>query len=143
MKKIIPVLALLITSGVLAQTANVIQLEPADSARAQKAWDALQKAQAEWDAVQKETETKYIPAGVVGHCTNTLRGRCVADEWYHGSEFSKDFKAIVPKQGMTNTSVLTFNNGCGCGNCFTPNAAPATVPIFQYRSITPEIGRIQ
>jgi hypothetical protein len=50
----------LLATSVFAQTANVIELTPADQARTQKAWDALQKAQTEWDSTRKELEQKYI-----------------------------------------------------------------------------------
>lgn len=95
------ILVLAVSLG--AQTANVIELEPADTAKAQKAWDALQRAQKDWDAVVFSMNKQYIappipctwgsstgeqgPAG----CSYPKKG------FESGFEFSKDFKFIVPK----------------------------------------------
>jgi len=46
--------------GLAAQTAQVVQLAPADTAKAKTAYDALQTAQKAWDAARAEVEHKYL-----------------------------------------------------------------------------------
>lgn len=92
-RRLLIMICLLGTSSVLAQTANVIELSPNDAARAQKAWDTLQKAQAEWKAVRSDIEKSYVKrACLVIGCTSTS-----VEGFESDFEFSKDFKVIVPK----------------------------------------------
>jgi hypothetical protein len=126
-KRLLVAVVLLAASGVLAQTANVIELSPVDAARAQKAWDTLQRAQAEWKETQKDMEVKYVPLGAKGHCTIATDGRCLSDEWINGFEFSKDFKAIVPK-----TWTQTWTAG---GNTILTPAYP-TYPCWGWTTPT-------
>jgi hypothetical protein len=88
---------LILASGVGAQTANVIELTPADQARAQKAWDALQKAKSEWHSVQESVANKYLtdPQSIV--CQGAACGGRIYSTFESGFEFSKDFRFIVPK----------------------------------------------
>jgi hypothetical protein len=90
---------LLAALSVGAQTANVIELKPADTAQAQKAWDALQKAQREWENVQETIGSKYVytgPVWAIGGTGMKEIHQPVAG-FDGGFEFSKDFKYIVPK----------------------------------------------
>jgi hypothetical protein len=60
--KISLVILQLVASTAFAQTANVIELAPADTARAQKAWDVLQRAQHDWDMARGELRDQYVLA---------------------------------------------------------------------------------
>jgi hypothetical protein len=121
MKRIILfVLVVAVTVG--AQTANVIELDPADTARAKKAWDALQKAQAEWDLT-----TDYIRLNYV--MTKDSKGVKVCGEFQSvscGFEFSKDFRFIVPKVAAPQNPAIQWwvnpvgglaNMDCSKGPC--------------------------
>ena len=103
-------IALLLASSVFAQTANVIELEPADTARAQKSWDALQKAQLDWASTQQFLSNRYTTVDENDPNASTLTTyvwrnddpkitgkRHYRKGWEAGFEFSKDFKFIVPK----------------------------------------------
>jgi hypothetical protein len=82
--------------SVFAQTANVIELEPADTARAQKAWDELQKAKNHWALVIADINMRYLNASRTCPAGNT----CAVfnkEGFEAGFEFNKDFKFIVPK----------------------------------------------
>jgi hypothetical protein len=143
MKRLI--LVLFVATGVFAQSANVIQLEPSDSARAQKAWDALQKAQAEWDALYDEFQDKYIVVLKSNDHSTVQRssGKAVSvpSDWARGFEFSKDFKAVVPKTmvttGTTITGSWTYPNCWSVPSTtpFTPLTTPTGPPVnptFRY-----------
>lgn len=116
-------------TAVFAQSANVIELEPADGARVQKAWDALQKAQADWDAVHHDIEMKYTTrpgnTGGAGMCVVNA-DYCYKEAFDDGFEFSTDFKFIVPKnteptrpqfQLYANPASGTFKNCCSQAVC--------------------------
>jgi hypothetical protein len=99
-----PLLAFLLLASALtvgAQTANVIELTPADQARAQKAWDALQKAQTEWNDVRDSLDDKYVHNGQPWASVGTALGGKVLRQpqpgFENGFEFSSDFRFIVPK----------------------------------------------
>jgi hypothetical protein len=104
-----PLLAFLLLASALtigAQTANVIELTPADQARAQKAWDALQKAKNDWGVLQTEIQMKYAeaPQSCIGGTAIIINGGCGGTQvmtslpgFENGFEFSKDFRFIVPK----------------------------------------------
>jgi hypothetical protein len=101
----------LLATSVFAQTANVIELTPADQARAQKSWDAKQKADTEWESVRHDIGHRY--AGTDGDDVGLSRGGPFtmkgemgegnvktmrpAPGFESGFEFSKDFRFIVPK----------------------------------------------
>ena len=94
------VLFFLVAISVSAQTANVIELDPQDSIRAQKAWNALQKAQTEWDKTRSDIDDKYVNIGPEGVVLNLKTGRGYQQPlpgFSYGFEFSRDFKHIVPK----------------------------------------------
>jgi hypothetical protein len=96
---------LLVASTVFCQTANVLELTPADQARAQKAWDAKQKADVEWDRVRADIGNRYASkapcvASLSGVWPPSNEGQCIhqAKEGFEsGFEFSSDFRFIVPK----------------------------------------------
>jgi hypothetical protein len=98
------VLVLLCAVTVGAQTANVIELKPEDSSRAQKAWDDLQKAEAGWKDVQDQIDMKYVEVPFDGKSGGTFtwpgdvkNGFRPKSGFNGGFEFSQDFKYIVPK----------------------------------------------
>jgi hypothetical protein len=86
MKRTILIL-LLAASAAWPQTANVIELTPADQARTQKAWDALQKAQGEWNIIVADINGKYV----------LDKNHHQSEGFENGYTFSKDFRFIVPK----------------------------------------------
>jgi hypothetical protein len=113
----IVVLAGMLAGTLFAQSANVIELEAADAARARKAWDALQKAQAEWDDLRDQIGNKYtLTKQDDAHCAGiTLKDKyygCPMKGFENGFEFSKDFKFIVPKMPPA-TSINTFTFPAG------------------------------
>jgi hypothetical protein len=126
-RKYLPlVLGLSFAVAVSPQTANVIELAPVDQTRAQRAWEALEKAQSDWEGVQSDLRNKYVstgdcsywPSGVQGH------GDCVRatkEGFQNGFELSKDFKFIVPKYQPPTypnvncpTGVVSGNGYYGC-----------------------------
>ena len=98
---------LLLAGSLSAQTANVIELSPADHAAALKSWLALKAAEDNWNTEVSHIERLYVPKGTPGQCTDNAENRCVPDEWYPGIEFSKDFKYIVPKPNTGGTASTT------------------------------------
>lgn len=104
MRLVVLFLALLVATAAYPQTANVIDLEPEDSAAALKAWLNLQDAQAKWDNEKSQIESKYVyhalscwqgptvPSGAV--CSGN--GSAKREGFQSGFEFSKNFKYIVP-----------------------------------------------
>jgi len=99
---------------VFAQNANVIELEPTDTVKAQKAWDNLQKAQMEWESTRITLGNKYtnkVPcvASLSGTWPPSSDQVCIhqpKEGFESGFELSKDFKFIIPKSPPTN---LTFS----------------------------------
>lgn len=60
MKRIILILAVLaISSTLCAQSANVIEMAPADAVKAQAAWNRLQQAQKDWNMVKQKLGEQY------------------------------------------------------------------------------------
>lgn len=105
MKFLVAIFFLLAASTLGAQTANVIELEPSDAAKAQKAYADLQAAQLFWDSTSAYIGRKYAHAG---NCVTTDSQNNITGGWgpcaispvsgfENGFEFSKDFKYIVPK----------------------------------------------
>ena len=122
---LIPILTLAALT-VWAQTANVIELEPYDTARAQKAWDALQKAQVEWDLERGHISGRYVEKSCGPNENKLIIGSaCSVPGFESGFEFSKDFRFIVPKQPDPKSpiqynlsgSYLTQPN-CANGACY-------------------------
>ena len=85
---------LLLAGSLSAQTANVIELSPADTITAKAAWQNLQDAEKKWKDEQSVIGRKYA----------TLPGN---PGFEHGFEFSKDFKYIVPKPNTGGTASTT------------------------------------
>jgi hypothetical protein len=111
MKPLILLAVLLAAMTVGAQTANVIELTPADQARAQKAYGAYVKAETEWNRLEAEIGKRYIDSQrlvVSEHTTIPPAG------FENGFEFSRDFRFIVPRPphetGATDT--CTPIKGC-------------------------------
>lgn len=125
------IIALLFAGTVFAQTANVIELDPPDTARAQKAWDALQKAQAEWDATRDSVGLRYAVtpgASIFSLNCGPIRDGGITCQhtrpgFENGFEFSKDFKYIVPKAAAPSTCI-----GSGCGSYLQYNNGITLTP---------------
>ena len=117
--KVILVLASLFLAGtVFAQTANVIELSPADILRAHQAWDTLQTAQENWTAVRKSIGDKYTTrpnnTGGASTCTINEPSICYREGFMSGFEFSKDFRFIVPKAAEPRATRISSCIGIGC-----------------------------
>ena len=111
-------LILFLAASVGAQTANVIELDPADAARAQKAWDAKQRADAEWDALRAQIQRKYAdPQDRI-----LIPDHSQIGPFINGFEFSKDFRFIVPKVPASNG--LGYNGIPNCPNLYVTPATP-------------------
>ena len=121
MKLILVVASLFLSGTVFAQTANVIELSATDTAKAQKAWDVLQKAQAEWNGLQEEIKQKYTfntsqkdDPNCLGATVNGKYYGCPKKGFENGFEFSKDFRFIVPKAAEPRATRISPCIGIGC-----------------------------
>ena len=107
MRKAIVSLVILFTVGlVFAQDANVITLSDSDTQTAKSLWEKKQAADAAWDTFSKKIEDKYATAQE-GESGNYYGGHHYKSGWFgSGVTFSRDFKAIIPKQGVSGTTTL-------------------------------------
>ena len=107
-----------------AQQAQVIELSPADAARAQAAWEKLKAAEKEFSALRESINKSYLTVPESepdsGQCLNCLcdTWSCGTEEkdriyrrggWDYGFDFSKDFRFIVP-QGAPKTQSCWQNS---------------------------------
>lgn len=121
MKHILVALLLVGMAGSLgAQTANVIELEPADTDQAKQVWKKLQDAESDWRMVQYLIATKYTSRSAKGGKSTLPKGG-----YEHGFEFSTDFKFIVPgSRGVTGFTI----DGNGDMHDDLHDAAPLNLP---------------
>lgn len=115
MKTILLTLGILAASTLAAQTANVIELAPGDTAKVKAAWDQYQVAKENWLSERLAIGDKYTvrPSnqGGVNPCSIVnATERCPKAGFEGGFDFSNDFRFIVPKPA---DPIVT-----GAVNCF-------------------------
>lgn len=124
MRKVIGgLIVLLIVGCVFAQDANVITLSADDVNTAKSLWDKKQAADAAWDKFSNQIHDKYTTA-TEGEDYGNYNGHHYKSGWGPGISFSKDFKAIVPKQDGS----LQYSSG---GTTIWP-----CTPQFQIRPVS-------
>lgn len=112
---IIPILLILLTGSLYAQTAKVIQLTPEDANEAK----LLYKQKAEVEQKIEDLENKIHGFYLIIHSRDISHGQYAVPKpgWGTGTfEYSEDYKFIVPKQN-TILNTLSVVSPFGEGNC--------------------------
>lgn len=113
--KLIVAIAFLFAVTASAQTAQVIQLNPEDAARAKALYAEKAKVDAEIEALKDSVKKKYVWTAIIGngyctHAEQTEDGYCIPYDWANGFEFSTDFRFIVPAQPKPQPQCPTWEN---------------------------------
>ena len=155
MKMRISWLAVLVLAvSAFGQTAPVIELKPADAAKAKQLYEAMDKLEKEVAAFREQVYDKYVAIEErqdgSGWAYSEKFEKQLPKEKYRypgfgygidGFEFAKDFRFIVPK--VQQVARGPWDGGCLYMNPATYLDVPPTTPAnLIFSNTTPQIGTI-